>query len=382
MKVKVSAVQCKSYDKSLVFNKLKESVSKAGGFPVALTKKSKVLIKPNFLTAQSPDKAITTHPEIVRAIIKLLREQNISDITIGDSPAGKYTWEELWTKTGFANLAKEENVKLLPFINSKKILLNNKESIPILSELSSFDFIINVPKLKTHTLTKMTGAVKNCYGLMIGGAKAHFHGKNPSPKKMSAFLAEFYQLVKPDFTIMDAIIGMEGNGPVNGKPKEMGVILAGTDALAIDACACGVFGYKYNQIPLLLECEKLKIGIANSAFIEKTGDGWDLITNCNAKKSKTATLLGYFPENIFHLATSILSCKPKINTEICIKCGKCLEICPKKTIKIINGDYNIKQKDCILCMCCIEACPQNAIELLSIGMKLKNVLKIKNKVIK
>ncbi len=374
--MKVSAIKCENYDRDSVFDKVKESITLIGGLSESLTKTSKVLIKPNLLTAKTPEKGITTHPEIVRAIIKILKEKGIVDITIGDSPAGKYSWGELWDKTGFANLAQEENIKLLAFENSKNVKLNNKYTLPILKELSSFDFVINVPKLKTHTLTKITGAVKNCYGLMIGGAKSHFHGKYTSPKKMSAFLAEFYELVKPDLTIMDAITGMEGDGPYNGPIKNMKVIFASNDAVSLDVCACEIYGYKYTQIPLLAECEKLNLGIANFAEIERLGNAWKLVSDCNAKKSKTASLLHCFPERFFHLFSSILSCKPTINEDKCKKCKKCFDICPQKAINLKGGTYIVNKRDCILCMCCTETCPENAIELLSIGMKLKSYFRI------
>ncbi len=365
--IKVSVVSCEAYEYSNVYESIKKAIVLCGGFPKNIKPNTKILIKPNLLTAKTPEKAATTHPIVVKAIIKLLREHGIDDITIGDSPAGKYTWDELWKKTGFKKLAIDENVKLLAFENIENIKFEGL-TIPLLKELSSFDAVINVPKLKTHSLTKYTGAVKNCYGLIVGGAKAHFHGVYPSPNKMAKFLSSYFNLIQPSFNIMDGILCMEEEGPSSGKPKHTGLIFASNNAVALDSCACEVFKYKSSDIKMLVYLN------ANKLNINRCGDAWNKVSATCAKRSKKADMLAMIPDSIFKVATAILSCRPKIDQNKCIKCGKCKDICSQKTI-IQNSqkEFKVINKKCILCMCCIEACPCHAINLISIGMKLKQL---------
>lgn len=366
LKTIVAAVKCSFYDQSLLSEKVAEAVNLSGGWPKSVRHGSHVLLKPNLLTVRTPEEAVTTHPEFVRAVIRVLRQNSINEITIGDSPAGNYSWEELWKLTGMRKIADEENVKLLPFENVTRIDISKIGTLPILKELKSFDAVISLPKLKTHMLTKITGAVKNSYGLVIGRAKSAFHGKYPSPQKMAGFLAAIYGQLKPDFVIMDAVECMEGNGPANGTPHRLGLILAGEDAVAVDVCACQAYGYNATDIPMLVETGKLEAGVIDPELIQKNGDGWSLISAQKAKKSK-ADFLNFIPESVFHMATFFLRYRPYINPDICVKCGVCQNVCSQKAIKLPPKKTAVNSQKCILCMCCLEACSSHAIELQSAG---------------
>lgn len=364
-KTTVAAVKCSTHELKELQSKTEEAIKLSGGFPSKIKQGAKILIKPNLLTAKPPEACATTHPEIIRAIIRILKERGIDDITLGDSPAGNHSWEKLWTVTGIKKVADEENVKLIPFENSKTITITNTsglKNIPILKELDDFDAMISVPILKTHLLTKITGAVKNSYGLVIGGAKSHFHGNHPSPRKMSDFIAHLYIDLKPDFVVLDAINCMEGDGPNYGKVKYVGAILAGKDAVAIDACASAVYGYKYTDIDLLKKAAELGYGSAEDNMILRTGDAWDIIKTAKAKRSK-ADLLFKIPERLFFLMTYIAKCRPVIDTNVCIKCGLCVEACSQNAITINKKQCKVDSKKCVLCMCCIETCPHHAIKL-------------------
>ncbi|OGV39472.1 MAG: hypothetical protein A2020_02990 [Lentisphaerae bacterium GWF2_45_14] len=374
-KIKVSIIKMDDYnDSTVTAQKVAEAIDAAGGLPEKFCPSTKVLIKPNMLTAKTPEFAATTHPEIVRAIIKYLRNFGITDITVGDSPAGTFSWDELWDKTGFAKLAEEEKVKLIPFENVKRLNVNNM-TIPMLRELDDFDAVISVPKLKTHMLTKITGAVKNSYGLMPGNAKSNFHGDYPSPRKMATFIAQIFGIRKPDFIVMDAVFSMEGEGPSSGEPVNTGLLFAGIDAAAVDACACAAYGYTPLDIPLLVIVGKLGYGVIDMDKIEMTGDGVQKLMALNAKKS-ISDMLHRFPEPIFKLSTYFLSCRPYIMPEKCRNCGLCAEACSQKAIcKAKNNKrFTVKNRGrCILCMCCVESCPFHAIKLINPGMKLKRI---------
>ncbi len=361
--VKVAAVKCETYQPELLREKITQAVNAAGGFPEKIKPGAKILIKPNMLTAKSPEEATTTHPEFIRAVIKVLRDHGIADITVGDSPAGNHEWKKLWTETGIMAMAEEEQVELLPFEQVKRVETSKGRTLPVLKQLDDFDAVISLPKLKTHMLTKVTGAVKNSYGLIVGLAKSSFHGDFPSPRKMSEFVAECYRLLKPDYVLMDAILCMEGDGPSGGDPYSAGLIFAGPDGVAIDVCACGVYDYKPDEI-LSLKCAgESGAGINDIELIDKTGDGWDVVEATHCKHSKS-DFLSKIPEPLFLLFTLIENSRPWINTDVCIKCGICAKACSQKAIEAKPGNgFKVKGRKCVLCMCCIEACPVTAIKL-------------------
>ncbi|HJO93563.1 MAG TPA: DUF362 domain-containing protein [Victivallales bacterium] len=358
----VAAVKCSSYERKLVREKVHRAIALTGGFPEKIKPGSKILLKPNLLTAKHPDAAVTTHPEILRAVIKELKELGINDITVGDSPAGRHEWKQLWEKTGIKQVAEDEEVKLIPFENIKTILINKNVKVPVLKELDDFDAVISLPKLKTHLLTKITGTVKNSYGLVIGQAKSHFHGKYPSPRKMSSFIADLYSQLKPDFVIMDAVKSMEGDGPNTGKPYKSGVILAGVDGVAVDSCACSIYDYDYNDIFTLFKAVEKGYGVGDHELIKRTGDAWKNMDAAVCRRSK-ADFLSKIPEKLFFILTLVSKCRPSFDKKKCIKCGLCAEACVQKAIINKKKCYKVKSSKCVLCMCCIEACPYQALKL-------------------
>ena len=366
-KTQVSAVKCLNYNINELQTKIKTAIELSGGLPSHIKSGAKVLLNPNLLTAVEPETGVTTHPEIVRAVIKVLKTKGITDITLGDSPAGSHSWDKLWSKTGMKKVAEEENVNLIPFSEFKTICIQDQAAlikIPVLKSIDEYDAIISLPKLKTHLLTKMTGAVKNSYGLVIGGAKSNFHGKYPSPVKMSNFLARLYGSLKPDYVIMDAIEIMEGDGPNYGTVKHLGAIVTGRDAVAVDSCVCGVYGYNYKDINILAKAVEFGFGIAQENKLERTGDAWHSINSAKAKRSK-ADILFKIPEKLFLPVTFFVKCRPVIDKNKCIGCGLCSEACSQNAINITEKKSKLKASKCVLCMCCIEACPYHAIELSS-----------------
>lgn len=370
---KVAAVKCGSYDPDLLLEKVKAAIDAVGGLHALIKPGAKILIKPNLLSAKPPEQAVTTHPEVVRAIVRVLKERNVKDIYIGDSPASTTTpWSELWEKTGYLAMAEEEWVNLFPFEDAKVVEVEGIGKVPIPRDLEMFDAMISVPKLKTHLLTKMTGAVKNSFGIVVGGAKSNFHGENASPLKMADFLARLYGFLAPDFVLMDAVVGMEGNGPSDGSPKEFGVLFAGIDAAAVDACACRMYGYRPLDIPLISRVSHMELGLINDDQIEKVGDAWDVVENTRAKRS-SSEFIHQIPESFFKIVTVIASCYPEIRSDKCVSCGACAEICSQKAITKVGKRYRVNRKHCILCMCCIEACPYHAIDFMSPVLRLQRL---------
>jgi ferredoxin len=212
---------------------------------------------------------------------------------------------------------------------------------------------INTCKLKTHTLTKLTGAVKNLYGSIPGGVKQMYHRDAKGEKNFSNLLVDIYQNIKPELNIMDAVIAMEGEGPSSGKPKNVKLLLASKNAIALDIAASELMGYSPKKIFTIKEAVKRKLGNYN---IKIVGD-LKKIPNLKFEKPSSfkrvmvnAFLIGMTREKII------------VDKDKCVKCGLCAEKCPMKAISL-NPYPIINPRKCIRCFCCIEVCPQHAIHL-------------------
>lgn len=368
-KTVVSAIKCEFYEPGLLQKSIAAAVTAVGGWPKSACKGSSVLLKPNLLTARPPEHAVTTHPEFVRAVICELRKAGVGRIALSDSPAGNYTWKKLWETTGMQKIADEEKVELLPMDEFKRVEVAEGISVPVMKEMEDFDTVITLPKLKTHILTKITAAVKNSYGLIPGPAKSMFHGHYQSPLSMGEFIADIYNVIKPDFVLMDAVECMQGQGPANGSPFKLGVVLAGEDAVAVDSCICEAYNYKASDIPLLVKCAKNGFGVIDQEKITRTGDAWDIIKDKNPKRSQS-DFLHAIPPKFFHILTLFLSFRPHVNQKECVKCGVCEKVCSQKAI-IKKGDkFVVCPGKCILCMCCMESCASHAIKLKTIWSRI------------
>jgi uncharacterized protein (DUF362 family)/Pyruvate/2-oxoacid:ferredoxin oxidoreductase delta subunit len=371
----VAAVACPDYNPERLDAAVSDAITASGGLPPSITPGSSVLIKPNLLTAKPPEQAVTTHPDLVAALVRFLRRNGIDRIVVGDSPAGLYSWEELWEKTGYTEMARREKIRLVPFEEIHRVDFPGAGILPITKVWNDVDAVISVPKLKTHTLTKMTAAVKNSYGLIVGGAKSGLHGRYPSPRQMGEFVGRLHHLLKPDYVLMDSIVCMEGDGPSDGTPARVGVLLAGTDAVAADSMACRVYGYAPEDLPYLAIAAKEGPGIADRTRITATGNGWDIVNSIRLKRSRS-DFLHRFPGWLFGLGTRFLLCKPEICPTACVRCGKCAAVCPGNAIeKHSDSTYRIDPKRCVLCVCCMEACPCHAVSMISPGVRIHASLK-------
>lgn len=368
----VSSVVCTVYELGVLRLKIAEAVRLAGGWPEKICAAKTLLLKPNLLGARTPDEAVTTHPEFVRAVIHELRASFPElKIIVGDSPAVLRSWHDLWAKTGMVSLTDEPNVTLIPFEDVQRIQMANGTWLPAVKAFSETDAMITLPKLKTHLLTKVTGAVKNSYGLIVGEAKSSFHGEHPSPRKMSEFLGECYGILKPDFVIMDAILAMAGDGPSSGYAVQANLIFAGEDAVAVDAAASKMYGYTGNEIPLLVTAAQFGYGICNAEQIQTVGDGWDALAVQKPFPRSKSDFLHWIPQPLFNIISRFMRCTPVIQQLQCVKCGQCAAVCSQKAIyKNKKGEFRIRGGQCILCICCVEVCRYHAIELQSFWVRM------------
>src|SRR5271169_5492685 len=256
----VSVVRCEDYDSARTILAVKHAVDLLGGMGAFVKPRDRVLIKPNLLKARTPDAAVTTHPEIVRAVIRLVHEQG-GKALVGDSP-GIGDVKKVAEKAGILDVVNEEGAQLEDLSDAVQVKNNGRfQHIEVARSAYEADVLINLPKLKTHGMTTLTGAVKNLFGCIPGKRKVQWHfNTGVNHELFMKMLLELYTLLKPGLTIMDAVVGMEGNGPGSGDPRHIGALLAGRDAVSIDAVSAHLLGVKVDKIPLLLAARSQGIG--------------------------------------------------------------------------------------------------------------------------
>ena len=359
----VSISKCNSYDTKEVQGAVDSCLDKLGGLSSLIKPDDRVLIKPNILIAKPPEEAVTTHPALIEAIIMVIKKVGAVPL-VGDSPGGLVgNVGEHWKVTGIEEVCNRLNVEILNFESSgvyeKRI---NGNHYHIAKPVLDADFIINVPKIKTHGLTILTCAIKNMYGTIPGLTKVNYHKEAPKPSDFAELVVDIFALSKPGLNIVDGIIGMDGNGPSAGNPKEMGLILASTDAIAVDSLICQILGKNPLKVPTNKNAYERELGEADINKIKVLGYQPDVIDDFKWSPN-IASSLDMVPSFISKGLMRFWWSRPVIDPEVCTKCGKCVKNCPVEAlsagVKIPEFDY----PECINCMCCMEMCPEKAVKL-------------------
>jgi uncharacterized protein (DUF362 family)/NAD-dependent dihydropyrimidine dehydrogenase PreA subunit len=360
MKTKVALARCKNYDAEQVDSAVNKVVNLLGGIEKIIRPNSKVLIKPNLLTDSKPEDCITTHPRVVESVISLVKRTN-AKIYLGDSPSmvgQRKDIERVYVATGMRDICQRQNIELVYF--DKAIL---KGGIPITEWVERCDYIINVPKFKTHGLTRLTAGIKNSFGLVLGMHKVKIHKDCLDIDKFSIKLVDIFELIKPELTIVDAVIALEGDGPgSSGTKTDSELILASQDAVAIDSVLAIIMGLFPKDIPTTKEAARRNLGEAEIDNIEIMGEKIGEFIYSDFKLPKQS-LIYAMPKPVIELAKKFIWHKMQVIEEKCQSCGKCIEICPGGAIDSKKNKALIDIKKCILCSCCQEICPHGAINV-------------------
>jgi Pyruvate/2-oxoacid:ferredoxin oxidoreductase delta subunit len=174
-------------------------------------------------------------------------------------------------------------------------------------------------------------------------------------------LVELCGLLQPKLTIMDAVIGMEGNGPGSGDPCTIGKIIAGRDAVAVDVIAGRLVGVSVEELPVLMAARSSGIGQTRSDRIRVLGEPeGDAAIKRFRLPPREHTEWG-LPEWARSSLKNAFTTRPLINRELCVKCGICQGHCPQGAITDSKQGLEIRSRACIRCFCCQEFCPQGAI---------------------
>ena len=360
---KISISQCDSYNKENVQSAIDNCLENLGGLSSFIKSGDKVLIKPNILLAKEPEEAITTHPAVIEAVINAV--QKIGAIPfVGDSPGGLVgNVGRHWEITGIEEVCNRLNVEILNFeasgVYEKRI---NGNHYHIAKPVLDVDFVINVPKIKTHGLTTLTCALKNMYGAIPGLTKVNYHKEAPKPSDFSSLVVDIFALTKPNLNIIDGIIGMEGSGPSSGNPKELGMILASTDGVALDSYICHILGKDPMKVATNKIAYERGLGEANINEIEVLGHQPPAITDFKWPPGISSSM-DMVPNFIVKGLMKFYWSRPAINPDLCTNCKSCVNSCPVEALTIGVNIPEFNYPECINCLCCIEMCPQKAVHL-------------------
>lgn len=370
----VSIVKVENYDDSVVRAGLHELLATLGGMGSFVRPGERVLLKPNMLSPNSPEKAVTTHPAIVREVIRLVREAGGIPF-VGDSP-GVGGVQRVAEKSGILEVLRDTGVELTPFSETREITSTGTfKRIPLAVPYLDADRIINLPKLKTHEMMTITCAVKNLFGAVVGTAKAAWHLKAGADRELFAqLLVEIHQIRPPDLTIVDAITAMEGDGPGSGDPRFVGCLLAGSNAFAVDKVAADILGIPLNL--RYVERAAKKTGVADIApeSIEIAGTRIEDVRVKDFRLPHISDVQFGLPAFLKNRLRQHLTSRPVPIEGKCVQCGICCNACPPGAMVIVNHRLQIDYTLCIRCFCCRELCPHAALDVRE-GFLLKLVKK-------
>ncbi|MFZ3130400.1 MAG: DUF362 domain-containing protein [Desulfosporosinus sp.] len=361
--------ECQEYNED-VEKRLREGIEILGGMSAFVKPGQRVLLKINLLMKKAPEQAVTTHPSVIEAVVKLVQEAGGIPI-IGDSPGGPYTINALrsiYARCGITDLADRtgailnENVGQVTVPHpSGKVM----KSLTVIKAVIDADVIIPISKLKTHGFMTFTGAVKVLFGIIPGLLKAEYHVKMQKPDDFAEILVDICSWVKPTLNIMDGCLAMEGDGPSSGVPRKIGALLMSADPYALDTVATNLIGLKPESVPTIMSARNRGF-VSRMNEVELKGDNPSLwqIEDFLLPKSimkNTQKVPKVFRDFILNRVRS----RPQFNHAECISCEDCLNNCPPKAIEMRKYKERlvpyVDSDKCISCFCCQELCPQEAI---------------------
>ena len=372
----VAVNKCSTYDYTTVYNTLKTQFESIIGDKCFFENKN-VAIKPNLLMKATPDKNVTTHPIVMEAVINIVKEYSPKSVTIAESPGGPYTkaaLEIIYKASGMIAVADKCNVSLN--YDTSSLQISNPggkvcKVFDIISPIANADIIVDVCKIKTHSLTTMSAAVKNLFGTIPGIEKFEMHTRFKDLdifEKMLADLCIMHCARKPILSIADGIMGMEGNGPSGGESRNFGLLLTSLNPFNLDIAISSILGVE-KQIGYLEDGKNAGVCGASSAELHIIGEPLNdcRVQNLKLPDTKSLTILKKLPTIFGGRVNKFFEPRPVISNK-CVGCGECARSCPAKTIEIVNTSKGkkvakINNSKCIKCYCCQELCPINAVKV-------------------
>lgn len=363
----VSLRGCQSYDTQELYEQTRLAIEDLGGLDQYFIKGQTVLFKVNLLMKRKPEEATTTHPMFVKALCDHFTAFGLK-VIIGDSPGGPFNRNALagiYKVCGYEDLV-SENVRLNDNYDTASSYCDDAlmmKKIDCMDVLNNVDHVVSLSKLKTHGMTRFTGAVKNMYGIIPGLKKAEYHYTLPNIEEFSSMLVDVCMHGNPTLSFMDAIVGMEGAGPSGGSPREIGVVISSNSPYHLDVVACRLVGIEPNSVPTIERCRER--GLLKET-IEMIGESLETfkISDFDIPSIHGVGLLkNRVPKWFDNFIDYVIKPRPLVKFDKCVGCGECAQCCPAKTIEMVENKPKIILNECIRCFCCQELCPVRAIDI-------------------
>ncbi|PLY02630.1 MAG: (4Fe-4S)-binding protein [Desulfuromonas sp.] len=359
---RVALIATPDYTPGTIDASLSRLLAELGGLDSFIRPGQKVLIKPNLLSGKSPEKAVTTHPQLVHAVIEAVKRVGATPL-VGDSP-GIGSPLQVAKACGILEVCEQTGTTFVPFVEATTISLGagSFQRLEIATPLLEADAIINLPKLKTHQMMGLTCAVKNLYGAVVGKRKISLHLQAGTSKALFArLLQELAQRLSPTLTIVDAVTTMEGNGPGSGDPRHIGALIGGTSCVAVDTLALELTGLPLERVFTQQMAQQMALPGSRFTDLELCGDDLQALRATNFRAAKQTDVNFGLPAPLRRPLRKALTARPEIVEKRCVRCGLCVNHCPPRAMQL-HKQVEIDLATCIRCFCCQELCPYGAIQ--------------------
>jgi uncharacterized protein (DUF362 family)/Pyruvate/2-oxoacid:ferredoxin oxidoreductase delta subunit len=365
----VAVIRCGSYEPDEIEQAVRRGIGLLGGIERFVRPGERIVLKPNVLYGSDPKRCVVTHPAVFRAVARLCVEHDIQ-ASYGDSPAVRNPSSNL-KRAGFTAVADELGLACADF--STPVAVDYPEGritrrLVLSRGVLDADGVISVAKCKTHGLTRFTGAMKNLYGCIPGAAKGQYHAQYPDAHDLCRFLVDLCGFIRPRLSIIDAVMAMEGNGPGSGTPRFVGALVMSADPVAADAVACRIIDLPATCVPTLVHGQEAGLGTWQMDRINLLGDPVEplVLTDFDVVRRPPIHTSG---SGLRRAIKDLTVVRPVIDRARCIRCGRCIEVCPVDPKAVDWGPEGksapprYRYARCIRCFCCNEVCPARAIRI-------------------
>ena len=366
----VAIARCETYEAEACEAALREVLEPFGGLEW-VKPGMRIVIKANLVDAMKPEKAGTTHPTLLAALTKMLVAKGAC-VVVGDSPGNLYNsavLRRIYSVTGMDEVVKA-GAKLNDNFEQQTVHYEDAhvaKSFTYTSYLDNADAIISFCKLKSHGMMSMTAATKNLFGAVPGTMKPEYHFRYNDPMDFAGMIVDLNEYFKPRRFLVDAIVGMEGNGPTAGTPKAIGAVLAAENCHKLDLVCAKIIGVEPMQVPTLRAAANYGLCPERAEEVQVQGEVFTVEDFKHVPQNKNLQFSSIFPGKagkIFAaIAEKALRASPRLKKDECVGCNLCGKLCPAKAITIVKGKAKIDKKKCIRCFCCQEFCPKGAMKV-------------------
>lgn len=378
----VTAARCPDYELAAVRAALGRALFPLGGMERFVSPGERIVLKPNLLFAAAPEQAITAHPAVVAAVALAVREAGGIPI-VAESPGSgivhvKPVIERVYRKTGLREVADRHGFELSHDMRWENVTYADGRLVrrlEIISPILEADGVINIAKLKTHAFMTYTGATKNLFGVIPGLNKVGYHGRLADPSRFAGMLLDVAGFVNPRLNIVDGILALEGMGPgTGGRPRLLGALVAGQDAVAVDVACCRIVGIDTSSVPVLAEAHNRGLWSGRALDVETVGISvselrvTDFVLPSRQSRDIGLTHSVLVEAVIRPVLRRGFTPVPRPKGDRCVACGACSRACPCEAIEVSSGCARVDDSLCIRCYCCHEVCPHAAIDLEFKGM--------------